>query len=47
MSDRVYIYVTPTIAGGGEVASASAFRKAFTSVEDTEKRKEVFTVNFG
>lgn len=42
MSDRGYIYVTPTIAGGGEVASASAFRKAFTSVEDTEKRKEVF-----
>ena len=47
MSDRGYIYVTPTIAGGGEVASASAFRKAFTSVEDTEKRKEVFTKYMG
>ena len=47
MSDRGYIYVTPTIAGGGEVASASAFRKAFTSVEDSEKRKEVFTKYMG
>jgi hypothetical protein len=47
MSDRGYIYVTPTIAGGGEVASASAFRNAFTSVEDTEKRKEVFTKYMG
>jgi hypothetical protein len=47
MSDRGYIYVTPTIAGGGEVASASAFRKAFTSVEDTEKRKEVFQKYMG
>ena len=31
----------------GEVASASAFRKAFTSVEDTEKRKEVFQKYMG
>ena len=47
MSDRGYIYLAPTVAGGGEVASASAFRKAFTSVEDTEKRKEVFQKYMG
>jgi hypothetical protein len=47
MSDRGYIYLAPTVAGGGEVASASAFRKAFTSVEDTEKRKEIFQKYMG
>ena len=47
MSDRGYIHITPTVAGMGEVASASAFRNAFTSVEDTEKRKEVFQKYMG
>ena len=47
MSDRGYIYLAPTVAGRGEVASASAFRKAFTSVEDTEKRKEIFQKYMG
>ena len=47
MSDRGYIHITPTVAGNGEVASASAFRKAFTSVEDTEKRKEIFQKYMG
>mgnify|MGYP001258703113 CR=1 FL=1 len=47
MSDRGYIYLAPTVAGGGEVASASAFRKAFTSVEDIEKRKQVFEKYMG
>jgi len=47
MSDRGYIHITPTVAGNGEVASASAFRKAFTSVEETEGRKQVFTKYMG
>ena len=47
MSDRGYIHITPTVAGMGEVASASAFRKAFTSVEETEGRKQVFAKYMG
>ena len=47
MSDRGYIHITPTVAGNGEVASASAFRKAFTSVEETEGRKQVFAKYMG
>ncbi len=47
MSERGYIHIAPTVKGGDEVASASAFRKAFTSVEDAEKRKEVFNNYMG
>ena len=39
MSERGYIHIAPTVKGGDEVASASAFGKAFTSVEDVEKGK--------
>ena len=47
MSERGYIHIAPTIKGGDEVASASAFRKAFTSVEDIEKRKDIFQKYLG
>ena len=47
MSERGYIHIAPTVKGGDEVASASAFRKAFTSVEDVEKRKDIFQQYLG
>ena len=47
MSERGYIHIAPTVKGGDEVASASAFRKAFTSVEDIEKRKDIFQQYLG
>ena len=47
MSERGYIYVAPNIDTDGEVASASAFRKAFTSVEDEQGQKAVFEKYFG
>ena len=47
MSERGYIYVAPNIDTDGEVASASAFRKAFTSVEDEQSQKAVFEKYFG
>ena len=47
MSERGYIFIAPNVEGDGEVASASAFRKAFTSVATEEEQKEVFNKYFG
>lgn len=48
MSERGYIYQAPNIEGlDGDVASASAFRKAFTSVDNVEDKKEIFTKYMG
>lgn len=47
MSERGYIFIAPNVEGGGEVASASAFRKAFTSVATEEEQKEIFNKYFG
>ena len=47
MEERGYIYVAPNIEGKGEVASASAFRQAFTSVGSEQGQREVFTKYLG
>lgn len=47
MKERGYIHIAQTVKSADEVASASAFRKAFTSVEDIEKRKQVFEKYMG
>lgn len=47
MEERGYIYVAPNIEGKGEVASASAFRKAFTSVGSEQGQREVFEKYLG
>ena len=47
MKERGYIHIAQTVKSADEVASASAFRKAFTSVEDIEKRKQVFEQYMG
>ena len=40
MSERGYIYIAPNVGREGEVASASAFRDAFTSVGSEQGQKE-------
>ena len=47
MSERGYVYNAPTIDNGGEVASASAFRNAFTSVGSEQGQREVFEKYLG
>ena len=48
MSERGYIYNAPSIEGlDGEVASASAFRKAFTSVENEQQQRAIFEKYMG
>lgn len=47
MEERGYIYVAPNIEGKGEVASASAFRNAFTSVGSEQGQREVFEKYLG
>lgn len=47
MSERGYIYVAPNVGTNGEVASASAFRKAFTSVGSEQEQREIFNQYFG
>ena len=47
MSERGYIYIAPNVGKDGEVASASAFRKAFTSVGSEQEQKEIFERYFG
>ena len=47
MEERGYIYVAPNIEGKGEVASASAFRQAFTSVGSEQGQREVFEKYLG
>ena len=47
MSERGYIYIAPNVGREGEVASASAFRNAFTSVGSEQGQKEVFEKYFG
>jgi hypothetical protein len=48
MSERGYIYNAPSISGlDGDVASASAFRKAFTQVENDQQQQEIFTKYMG
>lgn len=47
MSERGYITLAPTVKTGDEVASASAFRKAFKDAPDSKSAKEVFLKQFG
>ena len=48
MSERGYIYNAPSISGlDGDVASASAFRKAFTQVKSDQQQQEIFTKYMG
>tara|TARA_Y100000389_G_scaffold186722_1_gene207389 strand:+ start:527 stop:2083 length:1557 start_codon:yes stop_codon:yes gene_type:complete len=47
MEERGYIYVAPNIEGKGVVASASAFRQAFTSVGSEQGQREVFEKYLG
>lgn len=47
MSERGYIHVAPNVGKNGEVASASAFRQAFTSVGSEQEQREVFERHFG
>lgn len=47
MSERGYVYNSPTFSNDGEVASASAFRNAFISAPDDGSRKEIFTKYMG
>ena len=47
MEERGYIYVAPNIEGKGEVASASAFRNAFTRVGSKQGQREVFEKYLG
>jgi len=47
MSERGYVYNSPTFSNDGEVASASAFRDAFISAPDEGSRKEIFTRYMG
>lgn len=47
MEERGYIYIAPNIEGKGEVASASAFRQAFTSVGSEQGQREVFEKYLG
>jgi len=47
MSERGYIYIAPNVGKDGEVASASAFRRAFTSVGSEQEQREVFERYFG
>ena len=47
MGERGYIYMAPNIGAEGEVASASAFRQAFTSVGSEQQQKQVFEKYLG
>ena len=47
MSKHAYVAVAPNVEVDGEVASASAFRKAFAGAEDDQHAKEVFEKFFG
>lgn len=48
MNDRGYIYNAPSIEGlDGEVASASAFREAFTSVDNEQQQRAIFEKYMG
>ena len=47
MSERGYVYNSPTFSNDGEVASASAFRNAFISAPDEGSRTEIFTKYMG
>ena len=48
MSERGYIYNAPSIEGlDGEVASASAFRNAFTSVDNEQQQRAIFEKYMG
>ena len=48
MDTRGYIYNAPSIEGlDGEVASASAFRKAFTSVDNEQQQRAIFEKYMG
>jgi hypothetical protein len=47
MSKHAYVAIAPNVEVDGEVASASAFRKAFAGAEDDQHAKEVFEKFFG
>jgi len=48
MNERGYIYNAPSIEGlDGEVASASAFREAFTSVDNEQQQRAIFEKYMG
>ena len=47
MGERGYIYIAPNVGREGEVASASAFRNAFTSVGSEQEQREVFVKYLG
>ena len=47
MAERGYITLAPTVKTGDEVASASAFRKAFKDAPDSKSAKDVFLKQFG